>query len=470
MPELAPNTPLGPYTIVKPLPSGRGGMARVYLAAWQPPDGRPVAQVAIKVANTATDSAGSREMTAEQLEGFYFRALNREVETLKKLRHPSIVRIYPIPWGIKKDPYIARATEIRGAPWFCAMEYLKGNSLKQLIDQHKRLEPRLAVEIAYQIASALDYMHSQEYAHLDVKPENILFRTLLQRQEQPEAVIIDFGIAQRERQGPPEGGTLIYTPPERLKVMLGQTPPERAGANPPVDVYAVGVLLHTMLTGQLPFNGRTRSSLTSAILYSNPTQPSKIAPDVSHPLDALVARTLSKEPEERPSAHELVMLLDEAIPPPRFAADLNGARLERVSPAVITTSRARPWKVSTGVFAALAALELGLLLSLTGPNLPWPPFDAATPTQPPTVRPTAPPTKAPVIAPTAAPTTAPSATPEDTATPGEAPAAAAAEAEATATLRPMSSPLPTRTPMPTITPVPPTSPPTPTPAPTQAPS
>ena len=62
-------------------------------------------------------------------QAFYFEALNNEVETLKRLRHPNITRVFPIPRGLPRNPYTTRASELEGSPWICAMEYLSGGSL-----------------------------------------------------------------------------------------------------------------------------------------------------------------------------------------------------------------------------------------------------------------------------------------------------------------------------------------------------
>ncbi|MCX6033014.1 MAG: serine/threonine-protein kinase [Chloroflexi bacterium] len=461
MPNLSPNTQLGPYTILEMLPTGKGGMARVYKANWQPRGQSEPAAVVVKVANTAADGAG-REMTPQELEAFYYDALNNEVEVLKALRHPNIVRLYPIPWdqSMRLDPYIARATRIEGMPWFCAMEYLGGGSLNEILDKQNKLEPRIAIEIAYQMASALDYMHSRNYAHLDVKPDNILLRRPLQRGFCPEAVLIDFGIARRKGQRGLEAGSLHYMPPERVQLMQGATAPEKAADAPPVDVYAVGVLLYQMLTGHLPFGGHSKSSITSSILKSEPVPPSRYNGEVAGPLEKLVLSTLAKDPVNRPTAHQVVLRLDEALPPPRFSKDGASAPLLVIKPA--SPWPARILGATTTVFLATTVVEGAMLTGLisgrpTPPPIPTPAVPVVVTTSAPTIAvlptaiavPTTPPPTSPPPPTTVAPTMQPTEAPKSTVAPLPS-----------STAVPTKTPAPTRTPAPTLAP---TTPPTPAP-------
>ena len=189
MAEITLGAIIGPFTIVEALPAGHGGMARVFIAtvsvsaALRAAGATPAAQlsagnvdalpekVALKIARVITpgESAASEQAV-------YFEALNNEVETLKRLRHPNIVRLYPIPRGLPRNPYAARATELDGNPWFCAMEYLGGGSLESRIKALGALPLAEAMEIAYQVGLALDHVHTKGMAHLDVKPENVLLR------------------------------------------------------------------------------------------------------------------------------------------------------------------------------------------------------------------------------------------------------------------------------------------------------
>ncbi len=328
MPEPTIGAIIGPFTIVESLPAGHGGMARVYIAAVGQHasasgidniDSLPN-RVALKIARVLAHDG----KTADQ--AFYFDALNNEVETLKRLRHPNIVRLFPIPRGLPRNPYTARATELEGAPWFCAMECLSGGSIDARLKAFKLLPLAEAMEIAYQVGLALDHMHTKGITHLDVKPDNVLFRYPLTgngpalRNLQP--VLIDFGIAAKLRKIGPQAGSIPFMAPERIRLMRGEIAPELYGDHTKVDVYGLGVLLYRMLTGHLPYEGLPRDQLTSAILDAQPKAPRELNPAIPSKVEEIIMATLEKEPARRPPIEEIITRLDEAMlarppaPPP----------------------------------------------------------------------------------------------------------------------------------------------------------
>ncbi len=364
MTQLKAGYRLGPYVISQALPGGKGGMAYTYIAQRHLESGG-VQEVVLKIMKTVTRD--------QQTQDFFSEAINNEVETLKRLHHPHIVHLYPIAWGSRHNPYIARVTTIPGQPWFYVMEYLKGGSIKYHLRERGHLSIPVAVEIAYQISQALDYMHSEGVAHLDIKPENILLRYPLRKEYPLEAVVIDFGIARRQ-QAQTLAGSLPFMPPERVKILKGLAPPERMGENEPADIYSLGITLFQMLTGKLPFSGRTNSSITTAILNRAPTAPSIYNHDVPKALDNVIWRMLAKNPKERPGASELPLMLDEAVAPPRFIFSAasspgtgrgegeahRGANLEKVGLS------GDKWKTIAGAILLLAALEPVLFLTTIG--------------------------------------------------------------------------------------------------------
>lgn len=321
MPEPVVGATLGPFTILEAMPAGHGGMARVFIAV--------VGQHAAAAGASSTDSLPdrvalkiARVLTPNGLptpsdQAFYFEALNNEVENLKRLRHPNVVRLYPIPRGLPRNPYAARAVEIEGAPWFCAMEYLGGGSLEGRLKSLGVLPLPEAMEIAYQVGLALDHIHVKGMTHLDVKPDNILFRypvgaagsTL--RNLQP--VLIDFGIAAKLSRAGPQAGSIPFMAPERIRMMRGEVAPELTADLSKADVYGLGVLLYRMLTGHLPYENLPRDQLTSAILDTRPKTPRSLNPGVSGKIDEIVMSALAKEPAQRPPVDEVVTRLDEAM-------------------------------------------------------------------------------------------------------------------------------------------------------------
>ena len=440
MAELKPGYRIGPYVISYRLPGGKGGMADAYVAT-RHLEQKLVQEVVLKIMKSGVSD--------EQTQDFFSEAINNEVETLKRLHHPHIVHLYPISWGTRRNPYIARVTTLPNQPWFYAMEYLRGGSIKQILRDHKSLPVGIAVEITYQLSLALDFMHSKGVSHLDIKPENVLLRYPLEKGYPLEAVLIDFGIARR-KQVHTLAGSLPFMPPERVKVLKGSSPPEKMGENEPVDIYGLGVTLFQMLTGKLPFSGRTKSGITTAILTQTPTAPSTYNRAVPPPLDEVVWRMLDKEPQNRPRAAEIHLLLDEALAPPRFVfqplSPSNGREsAENTSDSRKSNAGNKKWLVLAAALFAVATVEAVALLPIFGkrlnkiwgaPGNPTRPIPAAT-----------------VVTATMAPTLTP--TSETIST--KPPATESTEVTSPTAEPPTATPLseePTSTPIPTFTPIP----------------
>ncbi|MBI4772284.1 MAG: serine/threonine protein kinase [Chloroflexi bacterium] len=353
----APGAVIGPFTIVEALPAGNGGMARVFVATVS--GAQPAERVALKIARTLRvppEQADSDEQT------FYNEALNNEVETLKRLRHPNIVRLYPIPRGLPRNPYAARAMELEGNPWFCAMEYLAGGSLQAHMKTFGLLPLAETLELAYQIGLALDHVHAKGMAHLDVKPDNILFRHPLPAPGEapagpPQPVLIDFGIAAKMQKAGPPAGSVSFMPPERVRIMRGEVAPEHFGDQSKVDIYSLGILLYRMLTGHLPFDGVPRRRLASAILNTQPRPPRQLNPGLPPKVEELVMSALEKIPDHRPRIEELITRLDEAmaVRPP---APTRATRPRRSLLVPITLALA----VALFICSSVSLVEFGLLM------------------------------------------------------------------------------------------------------------
>lgn len=398
MPEPTVGTTIGPFTIVETMPAGHGGMARVYIAAVGHHAANAIGnvdslpeRVALKIARVIASQVSPSE------QAFYFEALNNEVEILKRMRHPNIVRLFPIPRGLPRNPYAARAPELDGAPWFCAMEFLGGGSLEARLKALSVLPMDEAMEVAYQISLALDHIHVKGMAHLDVKPDNILFRYPVGaggsnlRNLQP--VVIDFGIAAKMRKAGPQAGSIPFMAPERIRMMRGEVAPELFGDQSKVDVYGIGVLLYRMLTGHLPYEGLPRDELTSAILDTQPKSPRELNSAISVKIDEIVMATLEKDPNQRPRIDEVVTRLDEAMVA-RPPAPPRGKQLPALpTPRLLTIVLA----AALLLCSIVAAVEFGLLATyLTMPTptatpaatitatLEPSPTSTATATQPPT--------------------------------------------------------------------------------------
>jgi len=258
-----PPTRLGPYTIRGRL--GRGGMGTVYEAA--DGDGTVVA-VKTLTAHLGEDVGMRRRFEAE-------------IEALKSLRHPGIVRL--LAFG-----------EEEGLPFF-AMELVRGRSLEELLKDGRRFDWRQAVKIAAEIASALKAAHDQGIVHRDLKPANLLFP------DDPgsgSVKLADFGIARlfgdaSQTQAGTVVGTAEYMAPEQA---AGEPVDAR------VDLYALGLVIYAMVTGRPPFVGGSMSEVLRRQRRETPPRVSEVVPDIPSALDDLVWKLLAKNPAERPAS------------------------------------------------------------------------------------------------------------------------------------------------------------------------
>ncbi|MEM7345192.1 MAG: serine/threonine-protein kinase [Chloroflexota bacterium] len=247
---------LGPYQIESIL--GEGGMATVYRAL-----NADKTAVALKILNPPTT------IEAEVLTRF-----EREAQMAARLNHPAIVSTF-------------EAGQIAGHAYIC-MALVEGQTLAKRLEDAGKFSEGAAADIVWQIADALHYAHSQGIVHRDVKPSNILITS------DGRILLSDFGVAK----------TLDDTTLTRTGFIVG-TPaymaPEQATEGKVVDgradLYALGVVLYQLVTGQLPFQGSTPEVLVSHV-YHPPPPPSTVT-GVSTQMESIILRALSKETEAR---------------------------------------------------------------------------------------------------------------------------------------------------------------------------
>jgi WD40 repeat protein/tRNA A-37 threonylcarbamoyl transferase component Bud32 len=252
---------------------GWGGMSVVYLAE----DLRLKRRVALKLlaANLAED------------ESFRDRFLH-ESELAASIDHPNIVPIYEA--GTTEDIL------------FIAMRYVEGRDLKKRL-QRGRLDPADAIGILAQVASALDAAHARGLVHRDVKPSNVLLDTGARPDGSDHVYLADFGLTRRVSEEAGIGddghlmGTIDYVAPEQI---AGEEIDGRA------DVYSLGCVLYECLVGKPPFRRDSDIAVVFAHLETESPAPSAGRPELPAALDAVIARALAKEPEQRyPSCREL---------------------------------------------------------------------------------------------------------------------------------------------------------------------
>jgi serine/threonine-protein kinase len=251
----------GRYEILTEL--GRGAMGVVY-KAYDPKINR---FVAIKTIFLATSDPADEQSSRAR----FF----REAEAAGRLSHPRIVPIFDIGEDAN-TPYIV-------------MEYVAGRSLEDILPaKGSGLPLQATLQVIQEVAEALDYAHGQGVVHRDVKPANILIG------EDGHAKIADFGIAQLNvsdvgRSGR-TWGTPAYMSPEQI---LGEQVDGRS------DLFSVGVMLYTLLTGHRPFQGNSAHTISVRIVNGEPLPATVFNVNLTPELDRIIARAMAKDPAER---------------------------------------------------------------------------------------------------------------------------------------------------------------------------
>ncbi len=285
-------TQLGPYRIRTRI--GRGGMGAVYEAE----DEATGDVVAVKTLNAHLgDEVGLKRRFAT------------EIETLKSLRHPGIVRL--LAFG-----------EDDGQPYF-AMELVRGRSLEQLLREGRRFTWRETVAVALDVTRALKAAHDHGVVHRDLKPANLLFAN--DPAAEPPVKLADFGIA---RLFGDAGQTLAGTVVGTAEYMA----PEQAAGKPAdhrADLYALGLVMFAMLAGRPPFRGGPARGVIERQRHEAPPRIAASVPEVPPELDELIDRLLSKDPARRPSSAlalgRLLTAIQSIHPPGETALDAPGS-------------------------------------------------------------------------------------------------------------------------------------------------
>ncbi|EMI22676.1 Serine/threonine protein kinase domain protein, partial [Rhodopirellula maiorica SM1] len=211
------------------------------------------------------------------------RRFNSEVETLKRLRHPGIVRL--IGYG-EEDGQL-----------FYSMELVEGESLQQRIRRQKRIHWQAAIDIAIEICGALKHAHDFGVIHRDLKPANLILST------SGEVKLVDFGIAKLFGFGEQTLagsilGTADYMAPEQA---------DSSGVSVRTDLYALGSVLYAMLTGRPPFPGKRTTEVIEALRRDRPVPLELIDSELPEALCELVHQLLEKDPADRPPTALSVM-------------------------------------------------------------------------------------------------------------------------------------------------------------------
>jgi serine/threonine-protein kinase len=284
---LRPGTFAGAYVLKKELASGGGGT--VYEAQHRLLGRR----AAVKVLRR--ELAGSPQMVARFL---------REALAVNMIKHPNIVDIYE--FGELPD----------GRPFY-VMELLEGTDLRSVLQDQGRIPPAEVIEYLEPVCSALEAAHARGIVHRDLKASNIFIAAQnggdLGGADKRSVKLLDFGIAKLLHPDAAEAGlTMVGT---RLGTSYTMAPEQIRGEaiDERTDIYALGVVLYHLLTGQYPFRAETMADIERQHLEAPAPRPSHAAP-VSPALDAVVLRSMDKLAERRfPTARAFCEALREAV-------------------------------------------------------------------------------------------------------------------------------------------------------------
>lgn len=290
--------------------STSGGMSAVYLAERIDTNRK----VALKVALTDPNpNAAAHEDVL----------LQREAELLQRsdLRHPGIIRLYPVPLKNRKPLYVVRASSLPDNPWYISMEYLGGGSLKDNLKKISKYSVEWKLELFYQILLPVSFLHSTGYAHRDIKPDNIMFRTSLSDKELPAPVFIDFALATNGEDYSSivmDSYTPGYASPERIinamTTIGNRNDIEDVKAS---DVWSLGVILYEILTGKVLYRGNKEKVKTTIIREKiKPTLP--IAGERGTTLGKIIQSMLNKDSKRRPTVDLVITVLEQKFFPPHL--------------------------------------------------------------------------------------------------------------------------------------------------------
>ncbi len=257
---------------------GNGGMATVYKAKCHVLN----RFVAVKVLK--------EEFTTDEE---FIRRFNIEAQSAAGLTHPNIVSVYDV--GHEDNIY------------YIVMELIQGKTLKQIISESGILPWKWSINIATQIASALETAHKNNIVHRDIKPHNIIIT------EDGVAKVTDFGIAKAVSNSTITAfgttiGSVHYFSPEHARG--GYTDAKS-------DLYSLGVVMYEMLTGRVPFDADTPVSIALKHMQEKPIEPIKLNPSIPLAVNQIIMKAMRKEPNERyQSATEMLKDLNAALKNP----------------------------------------------------------------------------------------------------------------------------------------------------------
>ncbi|MFD0367908.1 protein kinase [Streptomyces sp. NPDC127114] len=253
---------------------GQGGMGQV----WTAYDGRLDRRVAVKLLSPAAISGPAT--AADELR----RRFVRECRVTAQVDHPGLVTVHDA--GSDGDDL------------YLVMQYVEGADLADHLAEHDPYPWPWAVSVAAQLCAVLEAVHAVPIVHRDLKPRNVMVRpdgtvTVL---DLGVASVLDSDTTRLTHTGSPIGSPAYMAPEQAMGGVVG----------PYTDLYALGVLLHELLSGNVPFAGSTALGVLHRHLHEAPVPVRRLRPEVPEALEALVLRLLAKDPQARPSGAQEV--------------------------------------------------------------------------------------------------------------------------------------------------------------------
>ena len=311
---------------------GKGGMALVFRAC----DTRTGHDVAVKVLRP---ELGNDE---EFLERF-----RREALAASKMSHHNIVNLLDVG---EEDGYR-----------YLVIEYMRGRTLKDIIQEKERLPEPVAGQIAIRILSALQHAHDNGIIHRDIKPQNVLINA------EGMVKVADFGIAR-------VAGSNTLTKGDNVMGSVHYFSPEQAKGEDVTaasDIYSVGVVMYEMLTGRVPFDGDTPVSIALQHISTPPVPPSQVVDGISPAMERVVLTAMSKDKDSRyASAADMARAIRAAMKNPQSEAETVTAPVTALQEPVrmptenierIQRQRRKKRRRERLLLAALSLLVLGLM-------------------------------------------------------------------------------------------------------------
>jgi len=327
---------------------GRGRTSHVFSAFYEPLE----KDIAIKI--LSGDLAGSEELR----ESFV-----SEARAAAKLDNEHVVKVLDV---VEDQGHIC-----------ILMEMVQGDTLQDRLKDKGPLPPRKAARIACQIAEALASAHAEKIVHRDIKPANVMLTA-----GSDQVKVVDFGLAGSQNLAN-RAGTPHYMSPEACQ---GKRVDEKS------DVYALGVCLFQMLTGALPFSGKSVKAILAAHIEREPPTASSVRADLGTEFDGILKKLLVKSKGYRPSAADAVKLLE-----PLFADGMAGTKPDKRAGGarrgggrrkpLPSEQKKSPVPIILGIVAIVVA-AIGLVVMASGKEEPPPvvlPTTTKQPIKPPVV-------------------------------------------------------------------------------------